>query len=582
MSFIKDFSYPEYNDKDFQHKIYKKREFYYNLVPHREKMKSYDDIKKYRDLNCKVGDIDPREQQIILPNFINPNTSYKGILIMHGLGSGKTMTAIRIAEQFKEQVKKYGTKIFVLVPGSTIKENFKNELIDTTGDTYIKNKDLLKQASKQEIDYERKVGLYNALQYYRILTYKSFHKRVLGDKIIEKVIVDDKKIKSSYKKNEKGEYEREIVIDKINNMNNSILIVDEAHNLSGNEYGDALKKIIKKSDNLRIILLTGTPMTNYADEIVELLNFIKPHNDLIKRDKIFTKEKNSYKMQIKDGGLEYLKSKSIGLVSYYRGSIPYTFAKRNDIGIIPDTLLFTPVIKCYMEKFQYDAYLITLANYKDTLDKTSIAASNFVFPGLSKDRTELFPYYSTNGIITILSQLSYDGPKIRELINKNIFNGSLSKEEENLFVYESNKKSITGLILSLKYIKHFSTKFYQVITNLNKLVDKYDKATGRYIPTITKNKDGTILQLTSCTAFIYSNLVKVGGMELFAEALIQNGYLEYQENMNNYDIKDNTLDYKTGLTYYEFKSKKLENFIPATFLLVIGGDEFTEDIPEVK
>ena len=566
MSFVKDFSYPEYDDLNFQYKIFKKREFYYNLVPHREIMKSYDEIKKYRDLNCPTGDVQPTEQQIILPNFINPNTSYRGILIMHGVGTGKTMAAIRIAEQFKEQVKKYNTRIIILVPGSTVKENFKNELIDKTGTTYLKNKDLLNLASKEEIKYERKNALYNALQYYRILTYKSFHKKVLGDKIIEKTLVDNKKMKSSYKKNEKGEYEREIVIDKIVNMNNTILIIDEAHNMCGNEYGESLKKIINKSENLRIILLSGTPMTNYADQIIELLNFIRPTNDLIKRDKIFTKEKN-YKMKIKENGLEYLKQKANGLVSYYRGSIPYTFAKRIDKGVIPDKMLFTPVIKCYMEKFQYDAYITTLTNYKDTLYKSSLAAANFIFPGLSKDRNELIPLYSTEGITTILSQLIYDGEKIRSLINKELFNGSLSKEEENLFIYESNKKSITGLILNLKYLKTFSTKFYNVIINLNKLYETYDKS----------NK----LISTSCTAFVYSNLVKAGGMELFAETLIQNGYLEYQENMI-YDIKNNTIDYKTGLTNFEFKKRKLENFYPATFLLIIGGEEFTEDIPAVK
>jgi hypothetical protein len=89
----------------------------------------------------------------------------------------------------------------------------------------------------------------------------------------------------------------------------------------------------------------------------------------------------------------------------------------------------------------------------------------------------------------------------------------------------------------------------------------------------------------SSTAFIYSNLVKAGGMELFAETLIQNGYLEYQDENTNYDIKDETLDYKTGLTYLDFKKKKMNisEFKPATFLLVTGGaDESGEDVPEIK
>ena len=85
------------------------------------------------------------------------------------------------------------------------------------------------------------------------------------------------------------------------------------------------------------------------------------------------------------------------------------------------------------------------------------------------------------------------------------------------------------------------------------------------------------------TAFIYSNLVKAGGMELFAESLLQNGYLEYN-NDKIYDIKDDTIDYKTGLTLKKYKEKKLylSEFKPATYLIVTGGDDVGEDVSEVK
>jgi len=116
----------------------------------------------------------------------------------------------------------------------------------------------------------------------------------------------------------------------------------------------------------------------------------------------------------------------------------------------------------------------------------------------------------------------------------------------------------------MQYIKKFSTKFYSILEKLAMLVEG--------------NKG-------SSTAFVYSNLVKAGGMELFAETLLQNGYLEYQDENTNYDIKDETLDYKTGLTYLDFKKKKMimSEFKPATFLLVTGGtDESGEDVPEIK
>ena len=563
VKFTKDFSYPEPADKDLLAKIFKKREFYYYRVPQREQMETYEDVQKYRAANCKQGEIEPREQQAILPNFISPNTNYKGVILMHGVGSGKTMTAIRVAEQFKEQVKKYNTKIFVLVPGPNTRENFRKELLTTTGETYLKNKDALNQMTKGEVDQAKKLALYGALQYYKIMSYKTFYKKVLGEKIVEKKIVNDNKIKSSYRKNAEGEFERELVVDRIVNMNNAILIVDEAHNISGNEYGEALKKIIKNSENLRVILLTATPMINLADEIIDLLNFIRPLNDQIQRDKVFTPEKN-YAMKIKPGGLDYLKEKARGYISFYRGSIPYTFAKRVEKGVIPAGMLFTPVIKCFMSTFQYLTYIETTKNIEDTLDKGSSAASNFVFPGLNKDKTELIGYYSTEGMNTVISQINTDGAKLRSLINKQIFNNKLSKGDEENFIFENEKKSITGLILKLEYLKKFSIKFYKLIKRLGDLVE---------------GKKG------SATAFVYSNLVKAGGMELFAEALIQNGYLEYNDDSKSYDIKDETLDYKTGLTYLDYKKSKnnINDFKPATFILVTGSsDESGEDVPEIK
>ena len=184
--FNKDYSYPEPNDKDLQEKIFTKREFYFNKVPQRPILHEIEDIQKYRATNCKDGEFEPREQQAILPNYISPTTPYPGIVVMHGVGSGKTMSSIRAAEQFKDQVKKYNTKIHVIVPGPNTRENFKKELINTTGETYLKNKSLFGQMTKQEIEKEKRSALHEALQYYRILSYKTFYKKVLGEKIVEK------------------------------------------------------------------------------------------------------------------------------------------------------------------------------------------------------------------------------------------------------------------------------------------------------------------------------------------------------------------------------------------------------------
>lgn len=562
---IKDFSYPDPSDKDIQEKLFKKREFFYHQIQPRPIINTYEDVKTYREQICGEDTFKPREQQAILSNLINPNTLYKGLLIMHGTGTGKSCSAISIAEQFKEQIKKYNTKIYILSFGPNGKVTLKNELLFCTNDTYLKNQGMKTQLTKVENENNKRIALNVASQFYKILSYKSFYKKVLGEKIIEKKLSDNKKIKSTYRKNNEGDIEREIILDRITNMNNTILIVDEAHNLTNNEFGASLTKIIKNSENLRIVLLSATPMKNSAADIIPLLNFIRPENDQIIKDKVFTKEKGHiYTMELKTNGLEYFKKMASGYVSFYRGNMPYTFAKRDDRGIIPKGLLFTPVIKCFMKDFQYNGYFISTKKY-DPLVRASSSAANFIFPGFNQERNNIMGYHSTEGLNNVINQLETDGPKLKSFINKYLLNNTLSVEEEENFILVNENKILTGLFLKKKYLKYFSIKFYKALKKLEKLfLSEKNKLPG--------------------IAFIYSNLVKAGGVELFAEVLIQNGYLEYQENSKNYDIKDETIDYKTGKTFIEFKkNNKSNDFKPATFIIVTGSvDDAGEDVPEIK
>ena len=60
----------------------------------------------------------PYNYQKLLRNFMDTNSPYKGILLYHGLGSGKTCTSITIAENLKDD-----KNIIVMLPAS-LKNNF--------------------------------------------------------------------------------------------------------------------------------------------------------------------------------------------------------------------------------------------------------------------------------------------------------------------------------------------------------------------------------------------------------------------------------------------------------------------------
>ncbi len=259
----KDYGYPKYSDENFQSQIYRKREFYYYKIPERPNLENYKEIEDFRRKIC-VPSGQLLEHQALLSNFINPDTPYKGLLVFHGTGTGKTCAAIAVAEKFKQQVKRYGTQIYILVPGPLLKESWREHFIKCTGDTYLRENENLIYMNEEEKEKIKKQAIQNASQYYKVMSYRSFYRRVLGEKIIEKKVIEGNKIKVSYKKTDEGDYERDVSMDRLHNLNNSLIIVDEAHNLTGNAYGEALMKIIKNSINLKILLLTATPMKNWV------------------------------------------------------------------------------------------------------------------------------------------------------------------------------------------------------------------------------------------------------------------------------------------------------------------------------
>lgn len=550
-----DYLYPDPNDPDIQEKLYKKREYYFHKANESVDFNDYNAVKEHRDSICGRRDVLYPHQSLV-KNLITPNTPYTGILLFHQLGTGKTCAAISIAENFKEQVQKYNTKIYVLVGGPMLKESWKEQLLICTGETYLKKTS--KTLLKEDMDKEKANALNTALQYYKFMSYKSFYKRVIGERILDK---DTEQGKTVYRKTEEGEFERDIAVDRIHNLDNSLLIVDEAHNLTDNDYGESLKKIINNSKNLRVVLLTATPGKNLGSDIVKLLNFIRPQDSQIEEDKIFTNDK-IHLIALKPGGLEYFKKMASGYVSYIRGD-PLIFAKRHDMGEIPKGLLFTPVTRCFMSAFQKEAYDITMKEVElDSLDRKSGSVVNFVFPGLNIKKDKLIGYHGREGINIVKNQLNLYSEKINKLISKDIL--GLDTEIPDLLYLIDGGKTISGKIFQIENLKYFSTKFYEALRKINRLVEG---------------------DLGAKTAFIYSNLVKVG-IDLFHQVLIHNGYLEYNEDYNNYNISENTLCYLCGKKYSDHKEKNIKSheFRPSTFIKFTGKteEEGIEYVPEEK
>ena len=543
------------DDPELQSKLYRKKEFYIYKTPERPNVDTYEKLSKYRKEICNPPKIKMTPYQNLLPSFLNPNTPFQSLLVYSGVGIGKTCLAINIAQTFIPQVQKYNTKIYIVVPGTLLKQSWKNEIINCTGDYFLKTNRNIAYLNEEEKEKMKQNAINEIKQYYKIISYESLHRKVIGSKIVDSSVIVNSKLKNIYKTTETGEVIHEVAYNKIYNLNNTLIIFDEAHNLTGNERGgDTLRKLLKESVNLKLLLLTATPCKNLADDCVELLNFCRPLNSQIDRNKIFTSNSDS-NMELKQGGLEYFKKMASGYISHFRGADELTFATGIEMGEIPKRLLFTKLISCYMEKLQHETYDKIIKEGLDSLDRKSESLSNFVIPILDDSRKKLIGTFGLHGINELKSQLQNNKNLINKLIAENVLKIKYDEQIEYININETSK-NITGKILHKDYLKHFSTKFHQALNDLEENI--FNEEEPR-------------------TGFVYSNLVKIG-IDIFEEILLQNGYLEYNKNNKSYNISDNTICYGCGKPYLNHPNIT-HTFSPATYIKVTGQN--TEDEEEI-
>jgi len=301
--------YPDINSDQFYTKINN----IYNDFKVKKEQRSLDEI-------CHPKQFKLQLPQKFLAEFINPKTPYKGVLVYHRIGAGKTCTAVRIAEKWK----KY-KRIIVVVPAS-LKNNFRGELRSLCAeDHYLKDNERKELKSLQPSDNKYKEIIRKSDeridQYYEIYSYNKFV---------------------------------ELVRDKLLNLKNALLIIDEIQNMVSEEgtfYHELYNIIHKSPEDLRIILMSATPMFDKPNEIALTMNLLRlPEEIPIGRDfdktfiKTTKKNDGTYSHNIKnmDQFKEYIK----GYVSFFRGAPPIAFPTMK-----------IKYVECQMSDFQYGSYL---------------------------------------------------------------------------------------------------------------------------------------------------------------------------------------------------------------------------------
>ncbi len=423
-------NYPSYYDPNFGQKIFKKAEFYQNKL----------DVVKPSDIDNIVnarlqGDITLAKHQRFLKNFMSNNTPYNGVLIFHGLGVGKTCASIAIAEALRPSVKENHQKIIIIAKSNFDKgeifnlDRLKKNQNQCAGDTFISefnNPEMVKRCQEGHEDsckiIKNKVDkmIKNSYSFFGALEWA---KHVVTD--LQKAIRGVPESKHE-----------ETKIARIKKMySNTVMIIDEAHNIK--EAGEKksrfvppiLMKVLEHAVNLKLVLLTGTPMFNESSDLISIMNYLlindkRPvlrEGDVFKPDGSFTKN-----------GKETLERYTRGYVSYVRSENPINYPLRFSSSINDDNDLVSPqkyptkdifgkplnehikyidIVSCPMNKEQekvYETYLAKRTSPDE--DKTSAAYSselqilNYVYQGLDKT-DNLAECYGEKGLFSVMTKL---------------------------------------------------------------------------------------------------------------------------------------------------------------------------------
>ena len=125
-----DFLYPDLNDKNFNLKIAEKKEFY-DARNTEEVVRNKEFIER-ADKLCNMP-YELQSHQYFVKNFMSFQTPYNSLLLFHGLGSGKTCSAIGVSESMRDYLKQVGVKQeIIVVSNMNVKNNFKKELFDVS------------------------------------------------------------------------------------------------------------------------------------------------------------------------------------------------------------------------------------------------------------------------------------------------------------------------------------------------------------------------------------------------------------------------------------------------------------------
>jgi hypothetical protein len=264
-----------------------------------EIFKPYEDdiLAQVDTLNCNTRssnvDFNLLTHQHVVKEYLNLYSPYRGLLLYHGLGSGKTCTSIAIAEGMKSN------KQIILMTPASLKQNFFNEMKICGDSLYKKNQfwefipiegnpeyvNILAKSLSLSTEYIRQqkgAWLVNINKPSNYVDMDTNNKESIDSQINE--MIRSKYIDINYNGLNDNIINSLTENSTKNPFDNSVVIIDEAHNFismivnklkSKDSISYKLYEYLMNAVNARIVLLSGTPIINQPNEIGVLFNILR-------------------------------------------------------------------------------------------------------------------------------------------------------------------------------------------------------------------------------------------------------------------------------------------------------------------
>ena len=508
--------------------------------------------------------------QSFIHNLFNPLSEHQSLFLIHGTGTGKTITSLSVAVEYQKQYREYlvlekgrayNDIRSVMVIGYT-QNIFKDELITHPEFGFVSPSEISELRELQKTEHESKtiaeklLNLKNKL--YRRLSdrrmngifqfygYRQVFSRVInGDDLAAKMKsmrgedIDVNRIETAQIRSWVRDGSVRLNKPFIESFRNCLLICDEVHNIyyqnDVNAYGLAIEIIRDyfnepklynpnwSSDHencIRWLFLSATPLASSPTEIIPIINLLNDKADRVEYQDLF----DSTTKDLTAKGLELIARRIDGHISYIMDDNPVQYPASSFVGDTIKDIPYLKFIRCRMSKEHqsvYDQYINSSA--KDSTDdyqSKGNTVKDFVFQSGKSTQSLLYRY-----------------PDVVDEIK----NGVSPYRDTSGGV-------LTSDLFAAKSLSKYSEKYWRILDQ--------------------------VLSLKSSThgkIFVYHPYVQSSGTNLLTSIFKANGIIELDEQPTDSSICMNCDRlYKAHNCKIQSKDSNACEFVPVRFTVVTG------------